>query len=104
VKWADACAVLLRTAALSLTPDAAGAAHPRNGPNVLDATAGVPRSGEGPDRGPFDLRGRRTCLSGAATAAVTSGERAAALCIDAVKETKKRADFFVIFATLLVND
>lgn len=40
VKWAGACAVLLRTAALSLTPDAAGAAHPCTA-NV-EATAGVP--------------------------------------------------------------
>lgn len=55
VKWAGACAVLLRTAALSLTPDAAGAAHPCTA-NV-EATAGVPRRGGGvrsfaPRRGP----------------------------------------------------
>lgn len=43
VKWAGACAVLLRTAALSLTQDAAGAAHPCMA-NV-EATAGVPRRG-----------------------------------------------------------
>lgn len=45
VKWAGACAVLLRTAALSLTLDAAGAAHPCTA-NV-EATAGVPRRGGG---------------------------------------------------------
>lgn len=45
VKWAGACAVLLRTAALSLTPDAAGSAHPCTA-NV-EATAGVPRRGGG---------------------------------------------------------
>lgn len=48
VKWAGACAVLLRTAALSLTPDAAGAPHPRT--LLRLATAGVPRR-----RGPLAL-------------------------------------------------
>jgi len=68
VKWAGACAVLLRTAALSLTPDAAGAAHPCTA-NV-EATAGVPHRDGGVHPfalDPFDLRSR-TCLSGASTA------------------------------------
>jgi len=68
VKWAGACAVLLRTAALSLTPDAAGAAHPCTA-NV-EATAGVPHRDGGVRPfalDPLDLRGR-TCLSGASTA------------------------------------
>jgi len=69
VKWAGACAVLLRTAALSLTPDAAGAMHPCTA-NV-EATAGVPLvEAEGSSRsrrGLLDLRGR-TCLSGASAA------------------------------------